>query len=93
MSEFLTPAEFAERIPLPGVKNKELFVKRRCRAREITHSRISRNIIAIPASEVDRWLARRTVESVTDVPAEVPAESPVLDIADAVRSHRKPRSA
>lgn len=93
--KYLTPAEFADLLPDIGVRDKELWVKRRCRAREITHTRISRNIILIPAREVERWLASHTIEatqpdsgSALAVPGP-PTEGTPVDIGSALRSRRR----
>lgn len=81
MTTFLTPAEFAERIHLTGVKDGPRWVKIRCRRREITHVRPSRNVFLIDPREVDRWIAKHTVPSVEPEP---PVETPAVVEAGAV---------
>ncbi len=89
MSRYLTPAEFAERIHLPDdIKDRELWVKRRCRSREITHVRPSRNIFLIDAAEVERYLAGHRVERESDGPEPV-AVSDDSVVVDALRTRRK----
>lgn len=87
MSRYLTPAEFAERIHLPDeIRDRELWVKRRCRSREITHVRPSRNIFLIDAREVERYLAEHRVERETGPEPEV---APDDSVVSALRTRRK----
>lgn len=87
MSTYLTPAEFAERIHLPDdIKDKPRWVKQRCRTKQITHTRPSRNIFLIDAREVERYLAEHRVERETEPEPEV---TPDDSVVSALRTRRK----
>lgn len=91
MTELLTPDQFADRIALgDDIKDKARWVKRRCRNRQITHHRPSRDIFLIPASEVDRWLSSNLVEAeLRPVDDSSAVEVEPVDVVAAVRSSRR----